>query len=141
MSPDKKYQNCRHVIKDIFIGLALGDKKPGFKSLSNRECEVMFLVMKGLTNREIKKELCVEVKTVKFHLTNIYKKLKVKNRISATHSLVFEELLAMLKEGFDFHKLLNIEKVETDLNGSFEKEKEMSRPPIALPLGHMDKGI
>jgi DNA-binding CsgD family transcriptional regulator len=50
------------------------------KGLSNREAEVAELVVKGLSNKEVANQLFVTEKTVKFHLTNIYKKMSVKSR-------------------------------------------------------------
>ena len=50
------------------------------KGLSNRESEVAGLVTKGLSNKEVANQLFVTEKTVKFHLTNIYKKMQVKSR-------------------------------------------------------------
>ncbi len=50
------------------------------KGLSNREAEVADLVSKGLSNKEVANQLFVTEKTVKFHLTNIYKKMNVKSR-------------------------------------------------------------
>jgi LuxR family transcriptional regulator, positive regulator of biofilm formation len=50
------------------------------KGLSNRESEVAELVTKGLSNKEVANQLFVTEKTVKFHLTNIYKKMNVKSR-------------------------------------------------------------
>ena len=44
------------------------------KGLSNRESEVAELVSKGLSNKEVANQLFVTEKTVKFHLTNIYKR-------------------------------------------------------------------
>jgi hypothetical protein len=38
------------------------------------------LVSKGLSNKEVASQLFVTEKTVKFHLTNIYKKMSVKSR-------------------------------------------------------------
>lgn len=48
--------------------------------LSNRESEVGALVTKGFSNKETAEHLFVTEKTVKFHLTNIYKKLNIKSR-------------------------------------------------------------
>jgi DNA-binding CsgD family transcriptional regulator len=50
------------------------------KGLSNREAEVAELVTKGLSNKEVANQLFVTEKTVKFHLTNIYKKMSLKSR-------------------------------------------------------------
>ena len=50
------------------------------EGLSNREAEVAELVTQGLSNKEVASRLFVTEKTVKFHLTNIYKKMNVKSR-------------------------------------------------------------
>lgn len=48
--------------------------------LTFREAEVVAQVVKGQSNKECAAKLFVEEKTVKFHLTNIYKKVAVKQR-------------------------------------------------------------
>lgn len=50
------------------------------EGLSNREAEVANLVIQGLSNKDVANRLFVTEKTVKFHLTNIYKKMHVKSR-------------------------------------------------------------
>lgn len=50
------------------------------KGLSNRETEVVSLVVRGLSNKDVAGQLFVTEKTVKFHLTNIYRKMSVKSR-------------------------------------------------------------
>ena len=50
------------------------------KGLSHREAETAVLVAKGLANKEVADRLFVTEKTVKFHLTNIYRKMKLKSR-------------------------------------------------------------
>lgn len=52
-------------------------------NLSNREVEVILEVTNGHSNKLISDKLFVTEKTVKFHLTNIYKKLNVKSRLEA----------------------------------------------------------
>jgi len=47
--------------------------------LTTRQKEIAELVAKGLTNREIAKRLDVEEKTIKFHLTNVFKILGIKS--------------------------------------------------------------
>ncbi len=53
--------------------------------LSARELEVLRLVAAGSTNGEIARKLWVTEQTVKFHLSNIYRKLEVGNRTEASH--------------------------------------------------------
>ncbi len=52
-------------------------------SLSKRERAILEALSKGLTNRELSAELEISVNTVKFHLSNLYDKLSVKNRAQA----------------------------------------------------------
>ena len=51
--------------------------------LSRRESEMLRAVARGLSNNGISKELWVTEQTVKFHLTNVYRKLGVTNRTEA----------------------------------------------------------
>jgi len=51
--------------------------------LTARELEILNGVARGLSNRAIAKELWVSEQTIKFHLTSIYRKLQVANRIDA----------------------------------------------------------
>ena len=51
--------------------------------LTQREKDVLLLIKQGYTNREIANELYVTEFTVKSHVSNIFKKLKVKNRTRA----------------------------------------------------------
>lgn len=48
--------------------------------LSKREAEVAELVSKGLSNKEVADKLFVTEKTIKFHLTNIYRKMNITSR-------------------------------------------------------------
>jgi DNA-binding NarL/FixJ family response regulator len=52
-------------------------------SLTSREREVLNLLAKGTSNKDISKNLFVSIETVKSHVKNIYKKLEVKNRVEA----------------------------------------------------------
>ena len=51
--------------------------------LSKREVEILGLVAKGAMNTEIAETLFISRHTVKSHLYNIYKKIKVTNRLEA----------------------------------------------------------
>ena len=51
--------------------------------LSNRECEVLALIVEGLNNRQIGEELGIARNTVKNHLRSVYAKLNVQNRTQA----------------------------------------------------------
>ncbi len=62
-------------------------KKP-LELLTDREMEVMRLVTKGLSNKDIADGLCLSVRTVQGHLANIFNKLRVSSRTEAVvHAL------------------------------------------------------
>ena len=52
-------------------------------SITKRELEIIGLVSKGFTNMQIANMLFISVETVKKHLSSVFKKLHVRNRIGA----------------------------------------------------------
>jgi DNA-binding NarL/FixJ family response regulator len=59
------------------------DGEPGMPDLTERERAILEAVACGKTTAVISRELWVSEHTVKFHLTNIYRKLGVVNRAGA----------------------------------------------------------
>jgi DNA-binding NarL/FixJ family response regulator len=64
--------------------------------LTDREVTLVRALARGLSNKQISKELWITEQTVKFHLSNIYRKLDVSNRTGAVrwaheHGLAGEE--------------------------------------------------
>jgi DNA-binding NarL/FixJ family response regulator len=59
--------------------------EPRIEGLTGRELEVLQLVAAGLPNVAIARQLWVTEQTVKFHLSNVYRKLGVANRTQASH--------------------------------------------------------
>jgi len=53
--------------------------------LTRREREILQLMAQGHSNAQLAKMLWVTEQTVKFHLSNIYRKLNVSNRTEAAH--------------------------------------------------------
>jgi len=54
-------------------------------SLTDRELEILRFVASGATNAEIARQLWITQQTVKFHVSNVYRKLDVGNRTEACH--------------------------------------------------------
>ncbi len=55
--------------------------------LSKKEIEVLTYISKGLSNVQIAKKMFVSSNTVKTHITHIYSKLDVKNRVQAIRKI------------------------------------------------------
>ncbi|MGD2090170.1 MAG: helix-turn-helix transcriptional regulator [Candidatus Aminicenantes bacterium] len=53
--------------------------------ISKREGEIIELIIKGHSNREIEDKLFISLETVKKHIYNIYKKTRVKNRLQLNY--------------------------------------------------------
>lgn len=67
------------------------------RALTSREREVTTLVAKGLSNKEIARQLDLMEGTVKLHLHNIYQKTGVKNRTGlAALALTYRDVLASI---------------------------------------------
>lgn len=72
---------------NVAVGIALkGGESTGDAStlgLTERETVILAALARGHSNGDIAKELWVSEQTVKFHLTNVYRKLGAKNRTQA----------------------------------------------------------
>jgi len=56
---------------------------PGLQPLTNKEMEVLTMVLQGASNKEIADRNSISERTVKTHLYRVYKKLNVKSRTKA----------------------------------------------------------
>ena len=85
-SVERLLETCAAVAKGqmVFPFLDIRSlKQDPIESLSPRERTLLEALSKGLTNRELSKELEISENTVKFHLSNLFEKLDVKNRAQA----------------------------------------------------------
>jgi NarL family two-component system response regulator LiaR len=65
---------------------------PG-NELTERERDVLSCMVEGLSNSEIAERLVVSLGTVKFHISNIYQKLGVDNRVGAVKMAIEQKLV------------------------------------------------
>ncbi len=72
---DRPFQEPRQDLKTVLAPFGI----------SARETEIVELIMKGLSNKEIAERLCISVDTVKKHSYNSYKKLNVQNRVQLSY--------------------------------------------------------
>lgn len=71
----------------------------GIDALTDREKDVLKLVARGATNRDIAEELVITENTVKVHLRNILDKLQLRNRQQAAAYAVQEGLISRVTLG------------------------------------------
>ena len=63
------------------------------ETLTEREHEVLKLMVEGLNNAEIAERLVVSLSTVKYHISNILMKLGVDNRVAAVTAAIQKKLV------------------------------------------------
>lgn len=86
--------------RSIYVALAKRATAPApppsdaGEDLTRRELEILSLVSEGYSNSQLAKMLWVTEQTVKFHLSNIYRKLDVANRTEASRWAQLHGLLS-----------------------------------------------
>ena len=85
ISPDGEELLLHIPIRALTDGIRPGPQARvwGIPNLSSREREVFEHLRAGKVNKEIAAATHISVRTVKFHLSNIYRKLHVRDRLEA----------------------------------------------------------
>ena len=65
------------------------------KAITSREMDILKLLARGLSNKEIASELSISEKTVKNHITSIFRKIKVEDRTQAVLYAVKHHLVEL----------------------------------------------
>jgi DNA-binding NarL/FixJ family response regulator len=65
-------------------------KQTSWETLTHREREILKLIAEGYRNKEIAEELCISVKTVEKHRSNLMEKLNLHN-VQALMALAIEK--------------------------------------------------
>jgi Response regulator containing a CheY-like receiver domain and an HTH DNA-binding domain len=97
----RKVHNGEPILSPTVTGKLIGHlARPNIPKetfgLSKREMDILVYVTRGASNREIGKALFISEKTVKNHLSSIFRKLEVEDRTQAAlkaikHNIVFLE--------------------------------------------------
>ena len=83
------------VAQRLISRLRGGEEERAWKELSERELAVLRLIARGLSNREIAKELGISEPTVRTHVSNILRKLHLKSRTQAALYALREGLASL----------------------------------------------
>lgn len=71
------------IANEILVSLTQGKAPDPLQELTDREREILLLIGRGMTNREIGAEIFLSEKTIKHYVTNILQKLQVRSRVEA----------------------------------------------------------
>lgn len=80
-------------VLDAFSGAQVASVDEELDLLSDRELQVMRLIARGYSYREVAKELFISIKTVESHVSNVLRKLQLSNRHELTRWAVDRRLL------------------------------------------------
>jgi len=86
-------QEMTSKIFEEFTRLARARREAPDRLLSNREVEVLTLLAQGLRNAEIANKLFISLSTVKAHITNLFRKLGLTDRVQATRYAIRHRLV------------------------------------------------
>ena len=79
---------CSEVAKNMAFSNLQGSDKSPFEKLSQREAEVVALILQGKTIQEMSKMLVISDKTINTYRYRIYEKLNLKNDVELTRLAV-----------------------------------------------------
>lgn len=85
-NPETRFPSVQSMATAFREAAGLGVSQPArrlIELLTPREQEVLKLIVEGKSNREIAEALTIELTTVKWYVTQIYKKLGVRSRVQA----------------------------------------------------------
>ncbi len=102
ISPDGNRAQLIAATEAVYAGfhvISTGEETTGgdddIEPLSERETQILRLIVEGLSNQMIAKALQISENTVKYHLTNIYLKLGVSRRSAAIRKAIGSGLVAL----------------------------------------------
>ena len=112
--------------------------RPQDTVLTQREREVLVLVARGLTNKEIANELCTSTSAVKIFLHQACEKLGARNRAQAVilamrRGAIQTEDAFSLEEIADLLASLGPEAIET-IAGLVKQRLEQARPSLRIEV-------
>jgi len=99
-NPASRYSDVMTLARAFREAAALGASQMEsslVERLTPREQEILALIIEGKSNREIADAFVLEISTIKWHINQLYKKLKVRSRVQA---IVKARELNLIADGF-----------------------------------------
>jgi len=89
------------IARKMLLAFEEADPEPEAPSLTRRELDIVTAFARGMGNKQIARDLAISEKTVRNHVSNIYKKLHVYDRTQAVLYAIREGLIDAngIKEG------------------------------------------
>ena len=84
---DRVMQALAHASAQLAANSTLSDLEKRLRSLTDREREVMNLIMQGRLNKVIADELSISMRTVEVHRARIFEKLQVRSAVEMVNLL------------------------------------------------------
>jgi DNA-binding CsgD family transcriptional regulator len=72
------------ILKEV-VAAPVNNPAATLSNLTNKEFQILRLIIQGKSNKEIAAANFVEISTIKTHINNLYAKISVKNRKEACH--------------------------------------------------------
>ncbi|MEJ2302091.1 MAG: protein kinase [Anaerolineales bacterium] len=85
-NPKRRYQSALELANAFREAAGLNYEvrdTPLEETLTRREHEILHLIVEGYSNKQIAQTLFIELTTVKWHITQLYRKLRVRSRVQA----------------------------------------------------------
>lgn len=76
-------EELKKIVENIIYGDNIKKQKERINGLTKREQEILIMIAKGMLNKEIADELSITERTVKNHISNLFKKIDVYDRTQA----------------------------------------------------------
>ncbi|MCB9135601.1 MAG: hypothetical protein H6636_09250 [Anaerolineales bacterium] len=106
---------------------------PDLSVLSEREIEILCLLAKGKSNKEIAQELFISVNTVKVHLRNVFAKIEVSSRTEATLYAVRAGLVDGVAEtGANSVPEADVQEAKVEYRENSDSESLLTPPQIIM---------
>ena len=83
------------IARKMLLAFEEADSEPSAPSLTKREVEIINAIARGQGNKQIARALHISEKTVRNHISNIYKKLHIYDRTQAVLYAIREGLVDM----------------------------------------------